>query len=147
MQTLTCPIDETTLADSKLGGQPSMKCPQCGGAWISLEDLESLEDRHFREDMVKGQRRYGEHPIDHACPHCSGQMTRFRYRGYNLELEACPSDAGFWLDQGEDSLIRDVMKRRVSNLSRAGSAQKDWDRFRRGGGRSIFDKIKDLFSG
>ena len=147
MKTLTCPIDDAALADSKLGGQPSLKCPMCGGSWISFEDLESLEDKHFREDMVKGQRRYGEHAADHACPHCDRLMSRFRYRGYNLELEACPADAGFWLDQGEDALIRDVMKRRVANLSRAGSAQKDWDRFRRGRGRSFFDKIKDLFSG
>ena len=147
MKTLTCPVDDAALADSKLGGQSSMKCPECGGSWISFEDLESLEDKHFREDMVKGQRRYGEHDADHACPHCDRLMSRFRYRGYNLELEACPADAGFWLDQGEDALIRDVMKRRVANLSRAGSAQKDWDRFRRGRGRSFFDKIKDLFSG
>ena len=147
MKTLNCPIDDSTLADSKLGDQPSMKCPECDGSWISFEAFESLEDKHFREDMVKGQRRYGEHAVDNACPHCGGHMTRFRYRGYNVDLEACPSDAGFWLDQGEDSLIKNVMKRRVSNLSRSGSAQKDWDRFRRGGGRSFFDKIKDLFSG
>ena len=147
MKTLNCPIDDSTLADSKLGGQTSMKCPECDGSWISFEALDSLEDKHFREDMVKGQRRYGEHAVDHACPHCGGHMTRFRYRGYNVELEACPSDAGFWLDQGEDSLIKNVMKKRVSNLSRSGSAQKDWARFRRGGGRSFFDKIKDLFSG
>ena len=147
MKTLTCPIDDSALADSKLAGQPSKKCPKCDGSWISLEELESLEDKHFSADMVKGQRRYGEQAVGHVCPHCDGHMTRFRYRGYNLELEACPADAGFWLDQGEDALIKEVMKKRMANLSRSGSAQMDWDRFRRGRGRSFFDKLKDLFSG
>ncbi len=107
--------------------------------------LESLEDSAASDDMVKGQRQYGKHEVEHACPHCSENMVRFRYRGYNLEIEACPSDAGFWLDEKEDREIRDVMKKRGSNLGRAASAERSWHQARRGEKVGIFQRVKQLF--
>ncbi len=112
-----------------------------------MESLEAFEDKHFRDDMVKGQRRYGEQSVDHSCPHCGNNMTRFRYRGYNLEIEACPDSAGFWLDKDEDRRIKEVMKTRIARMRRSGSAQVAWDRFRRGDNRSFIQRIKDLFGG
>ena len=110
MQNLTCPIDQNTLLETKTSGEESSKCPECKGVWLSFDALVSLEDRAASDDMVKGQRQYGKHDVDHMCPHCGEQMTRFRYRGYNLEIEACPNEAGFWLDENEDREIRDVVK-------------------------------------
>jgi Zn-finger nucleic acid-binding protein len=71
-------------------------------------------------------------------------MVRFRYRGFNLEIEACPSDVGFWLDKSEDREIRDVMKRRGSNLNRAVSAEKSWHKTRRGEKLGVFQRVKQL---
>ena len=95
--------------------------------------------------MVKGQRQYGKNVVDHECPHCGDQMTRFRYRGYNLEIEACPVDAGFWLDKSEDREIRDVMKQRGSNLGRSVSAEKSWHQARRGEKAGVIQRVKQLF--
>ena len=89
--------------------------------------------------------RYGEHPAGHPCPHCGKEMTRFRYRGYSLELEVCPEDAGFWLDHGEDREIQNVMKTRTRNLRRSASAQQSFRRWRRGGNQSFLDKLRNLF--
>ncbi len=72
-------------------------------------------------------------------------MIRFRYRGYNLEIEACPNDEGFWLDKSEDRKIRDVMKQRGSNLGRAASAERSWHSARRGEKVGIFQRVKQLF--
>ena len=144
MQNLTCPIDQTILAESKTSGEISSKCSECEGVWLTFDALVSLEDRAASEDMVKGQRQYGKHSVDHLCPHCGEQMTRFRYRGYNLEIEACPSDAGFWLDKSEDREIRDVMKRRTANLSRSASAQRSWHQAKRGTRPGVFQRIKEM---
>jgi Zn-finger nucleic acid-binding protein len=92
---LRCIDDGSVLQPSEISGQPTMRCPQCGGAWLTVAAFHTLEDSAFDPDMVKGQMRYGEHPVEHPCPHCDRPMTRFRYRGYNLELEACPQEAGF----------------------------------------------------
>ena len=144
MNQLVCPVDQTNLVLSKTSGEESSTCPKCDGVWITLEVLEALEDRAASADMVKGQRQYGKHEVDHDCPHCNKGMVRFRYRGYNLEIESCPSDAGFWLDKSEDREIRDVMKRRTSNLARVSSAERSWYNARRGVKVGLFQRIKQL---
>ena len=145
MSQLTCPVDQSHLVESKTSGEESFKCDQCDGVWLTTAALESLEDNAASDDMVKGQRQYGKHVVDHACPHCSDQMVRFRYRGYNLEIEACPNDAGFWLDKSEVREIRDVMKKRGSNLGRSASAEKSWHQARRGEKVGIFQRVKQIF--
>src|SRR5690606_32935780 len=90
-----CIEDGTELQPAEISGQPVMRCPTCHDAWISDDSLHEMEDNALGADAVKGQRRYGEHAVDHNCPHCGEQMTRFRYRGYSIELEACPQCAGF----------------------------------------------------
>ncbi|MBC8453334.1 MAG: zf-TFIIB domain-containing protein [Chloroflexi bacterium] len=145
MPQLTCPVDQTHLVDSTTSGETSSKCDQCDGVWLTTAALESLEDSAASDDMVKGQRQYGKHEVDHKCPHCGESMIRFRYRGYKLEIEACPTEAGFWLDEKEDREIRDVMKRRGSNLGRAASAEKSWHKARRGEKVGIFQRVKQLF--
>lgn len=144
LQNLKCPIDQNTLGESKTSGEASSKCSECEGVWLTFDALVSLEDNAASEDMVKGQRQYGKHVVDHLCPHCGEKMTRFRYRGYNLEIEACPGDAGFWLDKSEDREIRDVMKRRGANLSRSASAQRSWHQAKRGVRPGVFQRIKQM---
>jgi len=144
LQNLSCPIDQNTLLESKTSGEESSKCPECKGVWMSFDALVSLEDKAASDDMVKGQRQYGKHAVDYLCPHCGEQMTHFRYRGYNLEIEACPTDAGFWLDESEDREIRDVMKQRGANLSRSASAERSWHQARRGTRSGIFQRIKEM---
>ena len=147
-QEMTCNLDGHALEPSKTSGEPSMRCSECKGAWLTTAALETIEDKSFSADMVKGQRRYGEHDVPDQCPHCGDEMTRFRYRGYNLYVEACPNGAGYWLDHGEDGEIQDVMKNRIRNLERSQSAQRLWHRAVRGRGRkSFFERVKDVFRG
>ena len=145
MNRLVCPVDQTNLLLSKTAGEESSTCPECDGVWLTLETLETLEDKAANADMVKGQRQYGKHKVDHDCPHCAKNMIRFRYRGYNLEIESCPTDAGFWLDKNEEREIRGVMKKRASNLARASSAEQSWHNARRGVKISLLQRIKQLF--
>lgn len=142
---LKCIEDGTPLEESKTSGEPSMRCPQCSGAWLTDEALHAIEDKSFDPEMVKGQMRYGEHPTEHECPHCGELMSRFRYRGNNLEIEACPNGAGYWLDHGEDRNIKDVMKERTKGLRRSVGAQSDWSKARRGEKESFLDRILNIF--
>lgn len=142
---MRCIEDDSILEPSKTSGEPSMRCPVCSGAWLTDEAFHAVEDKSFDPELVKGQLRYGEHPTDHACPHCGENMSRFRYRGHGLEIEACPNDAGYWLDHGEDRHIKDALKDRKQGLGRSVGAQRDWHLTRRGGSRSIVDRVKGLF--
>ena len=107
--------------------------------------MESLEDSASKKEMIKGQRKYGSREVDHKCPHCDRNMIRFRYRGYNLEIEACPDELGFWLDKSEEKSIRSIMKKRSDNLHRANSAEKSWHTLKSGGQNGLLQRVKDLF--
>ncbi|HET9476765.1 MAG TPA: zf-TFIIB domain-containing protein, partial [Dehalococcoidia bacterium] len=63
------------------------------------------------------------------CPTCGKRMTTFNYRAYNLELDVCPEDHGYWLDAGEDGRVRDIIEERVRGLARAAGAEAAWGGF------------------
>jgi len=105
--------------------------------------MHAIEDTVFDESLVKGQMQYGTQLTDHSCPHCGEFMNRFRYRGHNLEIESCPNDAGFWLDNGEDRKIKEVMKERAKGLNRSVGAQHQWHSLRRNSSRSsLVERLK-----
>jgi len=143
---LLCPRDQTALDIGREHDIEVDTCPQCGGAWYEDEELELLEstvsEDHHRSGMIDYAKREGEL----NCPVCGERMRAFNYRAYNLELDACLKEHGFWLDRGEAEHVRQVMRERVAGLSRAESAQHDWHRAKRGGG-GVMDKLRGLFRG
>ena len=80
-------------------------------------------------------------------PVCGKPMTSFNYRAYNLELDTCEDEHGFWLDAGEERSLSDVMVERVRGLARATSAQEAWGRSLGRGRRSVWERIKGKFRG
>jgi Zn-finger nucleic acid-binding protein len=58
-------------------------------------------------------------------------MRAFNYRAYNLELDACPHEHGFWLDAGEAERVRAVLRERVQGLQRSAQAEEAWAQAKR----------------
>ena len=139
-----CPVDQNNLDIGKVSGEKCLKCPICNGLWITKEAFESIEESSDDEG-VKVQRQYGTHPVDHKCPHCKKNMNRFRYRGYKLEIESCPTGVGFWLDTKESNEIQKLIKHRSRNLHRSAAAERQWGNARRGVRPGIIQKLKTFF--
>ena len=75
-------------------------------------------------------------------------MRWFRYRQYDLELDFCEAEHGFWLDKGEEKRVEEIMEQRVKNLKRSASAEVEWGKFLGDiNSRSFLDKLKGLFRG
>ena len=143
---MNCPRDNTALKTRTRQGIEVDECPACKGMWLDHHELDDLEDRAFKGDLRKGTRTYSERESDISCIKCGRQMSTFNYRAYNLPIDQCPDRHGFWLDPGEDRQVMDLMKKRVRDLNRSASAQVDWRRaVRSGGRRSFMDRLKDLF--
>ena len=53
-------------------------------------------------------------------------MRTFEYRFYDLELEFCEDQHGYWLDADEDKRVLELMKKEEKNLGRTVLAE---DRF------------------
>lgn len=146
-RTLNCPRDATPLDMGTEHGIEVDRCPTCRGAWYDDEELAILESTVADESDRGGMIDYAKRESELSCPVCGKPMRAFNYRAYNLELDACIEEHGFWLDEGEANRVRDVMKDRVSGLRRAGSAQEAWDRAKRGGGGGVMDQLRGLFGG
>ena len=146
---LKCPRDETELIIEHHKGIEVDHCPTCNGRWLDHHELDQLEALAAPdEDTRKAMVEYAKRPSDLKCPVCEKQMRAFNYRAYNLEIDTCEDEHGFWLDAGEEGRVHDIMEERVRGLARAASAEEAWGKFLgRVGNRGVWDNIKGMFGG
>jgi Zn-finger nucleic acid-binding protein len=130
---MNCPRDRTQLKIESQQGIEVDRCPACNGRWLDYNELDQLE---ATVPSTEGERRatieFGEREGELDCPVCQKRMTLFNYRAYNLELDVCPDDHGFWLDSGEDGRVRDIIAERVRELARSAEAEAGWGNFLNG---------------
>lgn len=143
---LSCPRDGTELTLGKEHDIEVDRCPRCSGAWYDDDELALLETTVADEDERRGMIDYAKRESELNCPHCGKRMRAFNYRAYNLELDACTEEHGFWLDEGESARVREIMRDRVGGLRRAGSAERAWHDAKRGGG-GVMGNLRNLFRG
>ena len=139
MQCPRCHAD--LVAEREYHGIEVDRCPSCNGRWLDYDELDQLEATVPSTDAERRATiRYGEHRSELNCPVCGKAMTSFNYRAYNLELEACEDDHGFWLDAGEEGRVREIIEERVRGLARSAGAEAAWKSFLGGlkGGRGLF---------
>ena len=145
---LNCPRCNVALNEKKFKDIDVDHCPQCKGLWLEFHELDQLEDHSMDSDDTKGMLEYARRESDISCPHCNEVMEPFNYRAHNLPIDHCTNEHGYWLDEGEEKKVLDIMKQRVRDLKRSSSAEESWSKFlERGGTRSFLAKVKDLFTG
>ena len=145
---LNCPRCNVALNEKKFKDIDVDHCPQCKGLWLEFHELDQLEDHSMDSDDTKGMLEYARRESDISCPHCGELMETFNYRAHNLPIDHCTNEHGYWLDEGEEKKVLDIMKQRVRDLKRSSSAEESWSKFlERGGTRSFLAKVKDLFTG
>jgi len=127
---MKCPRGHGVLVVEKEHDIEVDRCPECNGRWLDFHELDQLE---ATVASTEAERRatvtFGEHKGELECPVCGKRMTAFNYRAYNVELDVCPEEHGYWLDSGEDGRVRDIIGERVRELSRSASAEVAWGRF------------------
>ena len=127
-------------------------CPSCNGRWLDHEELDHLESTVPSTEQERAATiQYARRDSELACLKCGAPMKAFNYRAYNLEIDICDEQHGFWLDAGEEGRVRDIIEERIKGIQRSASAEQAWDGFlsglRGGGSRSMWDRIKDTLSG
>jgi Zn-finger nucleic acid-binding protein len=143
---MECPRDQAEMGVETHRGIEMDHCPECNGRWLDHDELDRLEATVRSTDEQRlGMIEYAGRDSELACPKCGKPMRAFNYRAYDLELDACVDQHGFWLDAGEDGRVRDIIEDRVKGLKRAASAEVGWDGFldglRGGAGGSIWDRL------
>jgi Zn-finger nucleic acid-binding protein len=115
--------------------------------WLEHDELEELEDEVFDfGDRWKGTLEFTASATTDKCPECPALLQRFKYRFYDLEMEFCPNQHGYWLDADEDTRVLELMKKEESDLKRKLLAEDKWTGIlRRMRSPSFFSKLRDLF--
>lgn len=143
---MNCPRCDVELAVEQLRGIEVDRCPKCQGMWLDYQELDLVEDTVLDQDEAKGTMVFRSWQGELHCPHCRGPLQMFYYRGYDLELDFCPQQHGFWLDKGEEERVRQLMAQRVKDLKRSGAAEVEWaGLLGRIKSRSFGQRMKDLF--
>ena len=145
--TLHCPRDpDQALETVHEHGIEVERCAVCRGAWYDYDELAALESTVAGQEYMIGTIEYATRESELRCPVEGEAMVAFNYRAYNLELEACPKEHGFWLDAGESDRVREIMRERERGMRRAGSAQRAWARAKgRATSGGVLDQLRDLF--
>jgi Zn-finger nucleic acid-binding protein len=150
---LVCPRDAGALTMGREYGIEVDRCPACKGAWYDAAELALLEATVTRdEEQRRGTIEFAQRRSVLPCPVCGAAMRAFNYRAYNLELDACPHEHGFWLDAGEADRVRTVIQERVQGLARSARAEEAWAQAKRKqsgtrGGGGVLDQLRGLFRG
>ena len=135
---MQCPRDHADLVPEQMHGIEVDHCPTCNGRWLDHRELDALEATRADEEQRRATVQYARRESDLHCPVCGKRMVAFNYRAYDLEIDTCEEEHGFWLDAGEEGRVRDIIDERIRGLKRAASAEAAWGDFLdglRGGGR------------
>jgi Zn-finger nucleic acid-binding protein len=143
---MKCPNCDAELVQTKRDGIDMEICPSCQGMWLNRQELVQLEDEVFDfGDDEKGSLMLGDEPTARKCPQCSKPMREFQYRLYDLEMDYCDDQHGYWLEAGEDKRVLELMKEEEKNLGRKVLAEDRWAahlQYLRSG--SFMDRLRDL---
>ena len=143
---MKCPRCDSKLSQKIHKGIEVDSCPDCGGMWLDFEELDELEDKVFDNDGLKGTMIFNTFPSEIKCPKCGIQMRKFNYRLYDLEVDFCEEQHGFWLDKGEEERVLELMKEEVQRMTRKFDIEEKWAKtLRKLKSKSFFSKLKDLF--
>ncbi len=144
---MKCPTCKTDLVPTVRHKIAVKTCSSCQGMWFERQELDELEDEafDFGED-AKGTLVFSSTPTTAPCPECNAPLRRFRYRLYDLEMDFCENQHGYWLDADEDTRVLELMKKEEAETKRKVIAEDQWamtlKRMRKG---SFLSKVRDLF--
>jgi Zn-finger nucleic acid-binding protein len=142
-----CPECNVGLVGATRHRLPVQSCPSCQGMWLEHPELPQLEDEVFDfGEHAKGTLVVSATPTRHPCPECGTPLQQFRYRFYDVSMELCPQEHGYWLQRDEDDRVLELMKKEEGQLQRKLVAEDQWAKLlRHMHSRSFGSRLRDLF--
>ncbi|MEO8854458.1 MAG: zf-TFIIB domain-containing protein [Ginsengibacter sp.] len=125
---MNCPKCDGELQDEKQGNIIVKRCNKCLGIWLTYPELQEVEDTVWSDEELKGTLEFNPKPDTLKCPECGSQMVKFDYRYTDLQLDTCPNLHGFWLDNGEEERVKEIMAKDESDFERKIEAENQWSK-------------------
>ena len=125
---MNCPRCDGELQDEKQGNIVVKRCNKCFGIWLTYPELQEIEDTVWSDEELKGTLEFNPKPDTLKCPECGTLMVKFDYRYSDVQLDTCPNLHGFWLDNGEEERVKEIMAKDESDFGRKIKAENDWSK-------------------
>jgi len=127
---MDCPLGHGELHPDVREGVEVEMCVECGGEWLDPNELEAIEAATVSDPVVlSGMVEYQPYAGERPCPVCKKSMYGFDYRANPLQIDACPDGHGYWLDDGEATRVRELIRQRARDLNRAARAEGSFGSF------------------
>jgi len=100
---MKCPKCEQELVRGEAEGLELDVCPGCRGIWFDEGELRQAKDLANENlnwmdfALWKDEDAFQIRPGT-ACPRCEGPMGSLEYADTGVQIEACPTCRGVWLD-------------------------------------------------
>jgi len=101
------------LKSEQITGVKIDRCPECGGIWLDMLELEKLlrplgDELRQRDRSVPADGPDTPESQRHACPRCKGTyLIKLNHlAGKDVIIDSCTVCFGNWLDGGEFSKLR-----------------------------------------
>jgi len=132
---MKCPACDRRLTETQVGSVVVDICQGgCGGIWFDAFELKKVDEEHEAAgEHLTSVQRDPECSVDfnrkRACPRCAGvKLKRHLFSPKSkVEVDHCPSCAGYWLDAGELEKIRLEQKPALATSRSAPEGQVNMD--------------------
>ena len=120
---MTCPNCGGALFHATREGIRVDECQHCGGTWFDRDELRQAKDtadddlRWLDFDVFTDHESFAASPGERSCPKCSSPMETLTYMQSNVVVDACPSEHGVWLDEGEFDRIVERLEKLVLRMN------------------------------
>ncbi|MCU1461103.1 MAG: hypothetical protein JWO37_1178 [Acidimicrobiales bacterium] len=109
---MNCPGCGHALEVTQLDHVAVHDCVNCGGVWFERDELHRAEANADRwigwiDVEVFGAAATTTRRSGRRCAVCGEEMATLEYPHSEVQIEACASDHGMWLDKGEfDRIVK-----------------------------------------
>jgi len=111
---MICPRCKETLCEVKVDEILLDKCNSCGGVWFDFTEMERVifKDARTLKSFLGNAKPHDQGASDEEdplkCPRCSDELLPVRSaESLDIQIQACLTCYGRWLDGGEIGRVRD----------------------------------------
>lgn len=116
MNSMKCPACSNKTTTKSVNGIQLDVCDGgCAGIWFDQFEFKKLDEKHempesFLKSLDASKKAEAKHAERRNCPKCETvvMMRHFYNTKRQVEVDQCPSCAGFWLDCGELTKIHNL---------------------------------------
>jgi len=122
MSHMKCPKCDGKLQSKTLKKVKIEECSKCGGMWFERDELKRAKDsadedlRWLDYDIFESiENKYLKKKSNRTCPRDNTNLEMLTYSDSKINIDACPTCQGIWLDSDEFEKIINYLEDKIAS--------------------------------